>query len=953
MALDQVKTQVLILHNEQSTLDNLSAGIDDRYTVHCATTGTEALNTLGDTPIHVIVSAQDLPGMSGVEALREAKKRSPETIGILLAGNSDEGLEALVGAKEIFKIVRGGISSDDLSKLIDNATQQMRLLALAESANDTAAAPDNLGAEHIVMETSENGSTIISDGTASLPQLDAQKISANKASGADAVEVLILSKDEEFVETIRESSRGMHNVRCATTLAQAEEALSKFKIGVAVVDAAVVGAKVEKLTVHLRNRKHRLVSIVAGRRDDGEMLMDLINRGRVYRFLLKPVSPGRARLAVEASVKHHLEAPDAAFKMAPSTTAGAAPAARPAPRPKPAVKSEPAATPTAKPEPKPSNVAPQPISKPTSAPEPMQVSIDDGLSTPFDGADTGFVETMTGLVGKVGRSFGSGDDKDFERTVVADETTEDAVANSGDFGDTGDSIVSKPTLVLAAGIVMALIGAGIWMFTGGDAPTQVTPSPVVNTVNNDSTDAEPPVAAPVETLSARDLLDEARLARDAGQIIYPAGSSAIELYTQALAADPDDATVTTELSQVIDQAFAMAESAMLENRFGDAETALRRVRAADADHPRLAFISAQLEQIQLRSQLDAARAAIRDARFEDAAAALSAAMSLRPSDSREIDAVADELASARSAEQVDDVLLQAADRLGQGMLVDPANDNARYFYELVLSNDPGNTSARQGLVVVASKLVLQARTEIDQGQFDEAERLLNDAREMDPDSIELQAATVAINEARQRIVSDQRRQREARDAAARVKADRLAALQQAEEQRRALAAAAIDKSASEPVAKAVVDDKSAAPADVGAAKPSDVETPVERPANIPVAANQDAEFVASSSAETVAGPTRGVSAPPVAVSSLTRTKYVAPKYPRSAERRSLSGWVDVVFVVTFDGTTKDIEVLGSEPGDVFVSAATRAVERWEFEPVIEGGTLVEKRAGVRMMFAFE
>ena len=69
-----------------------------------------------------------------------------------------------------------------------------------------------------------------------------------------------------------------------------------------VVDAAMVGQNVEKLTEHLRRLHKRLVAIVAGRRDDGEMLMDLINRGKVYRFLLKPVSPGRARLAVEASV---------------------------------------------------------------------------------------------------------------------------------------------------------------------------------------------------------------------------------------------------------------------------------------------------------------------------------------------------------------------------------------------------------------------------------------------------------------------------------------------------------------------------------------------------------------------------------------------------------------------------------------------------------------------------
>ena len=86
MSLEQFKTQILLLHSEQNTLDNLCTGFNDRYTVHCATSGSEALGTLGQTDIDVLVSAQDLPGMSGVDALREAKKRSPDTIGILLEG---------------------------------------------------------------------------------------------------------------------------------------------------------------------------------------------------------------------------------------------------------------------------------------------------------------------------------------------------------------------------------------------------------------------------------------------------------------------------------------------------------------------------------------------------------------------------------------------------------------------------------------------------------------------------------------------------------------------------------------------------------------------------------------------------------------------------------------------------------------------------------------------------
>lgn len=946
MALDPIKTQVLILHSEQSTLDTLSSGIDDRYTVHCATSGTEALNTLGDTPIHVIVSAQDLPGMSGVEALREAKKRSPETVGILLAGTNDEGLEALVGDKEIFKIVQGGISSEELVELIDNATQQMRLLALAESANDTAAAPDESG-EHIVMETSENGSTIISDGTASLPQLDAQKIAANQAAGADAVEVLVLSKDEEFVATIKESSRGMHNVRCATTLAQAEEALAEHSVGVAVVDAAMVGNKVEKLTVHLRNRKQRLVTIVAGRRDDGEMLMDLINRGRVYRFLLKPVSPGRARLAVEASVKHHVEAPDAAFKMMASAAA-ATPATRPAARaaPKAAPKPVPKAPTKAEKPLQKKETAPiaAPAKKPQSRPDAIQVSAGDGLSMPFDSDDSSFVETVTGMVGKIGDSF-----------KPDSKTTPGVKADKGPAETPPGDIDSSPftnvkLMAVAATALIAIVAGGVWMFVAGDDVTPAATAPVTTTPDIADPVPTPAPAEPrqsVETRSADDLLDEARLARDAGQIIYPAGGSALDFYVRAAKSDPDDATIAAELAATIDQAFSLAETAMLERRTDDAASALDRVRAVDSDNPRLDFLSAQLEQMQLRTLLGNARAAIREARFQDARAALTSASALDVVDASEIDTVAAELSAALSAQRVGDVLAQAADRMEQGLLIEPANDNARYFYELALSNEPDNVAAQQGLVVVASKLVLQARTEIDRGAFDAAETLLEEARLLDPDSADLQAATIAVSEARNRIAADARRQQQALESAAQAEAERLAALQEAEEQRRALAAAAAAE-------------KLSAPADAEATAAGSEETtddvPEYLPADTELAALEvpqlEAEYRAPAGREVVE-PSRGATDSPVAVSSLSRTRYVAPKYPRAAERRSQSGWVDVVFVVTTDGMTSEIEIIGSEPGDLFVNAATRAVEKWEFEPVIENGQLVEKRAGVRMMFAIE
>jgi TonB family protein len=967
--LDQFKTQVLLLHSEQSTLDTLSSGFGDRYTVHCATSGSEALNTLGDTPIDVIVSAHDLPGMSGAEALREAKRRSPETIGILLAGDSNE---ALVGDREVFQVVRGGVNPSDLLRLIDNATQQTRLLALAESANDTKAHPDEPVSEHIIMETSENGSAIISDGTGQVPILDPKKVPPSVAAGAATVDILAITKDDEFLTTIKECARGMHNVHYANTLKQAEAAVRKFKVGVAVVDAAMVGENVEKLTQHLRKLQKRLVAIVAGRRDDGEMLMDLINRGKVYRFLLKPVSAGRARLAVEASVKHHLEAPDTAFRSTGAPSKAKAPATK-AP-PKPAPKAKPKAKPKSKAGPKAAAkpAAAKPAPKPKAAPvisarkDDALAKIDDDLSDAF-GDDSSFTDTVTGLFETISTSIsGKKDSTEEEQPAPPSPTPEPAGG-----GDT--PIFLKPKILGAGAVALvAIFGVGYWMFGGSDEPVapaeSVTTSPsITEGVPEFGTETEV-VEEPV--VNVDELLEEARLARDAGQVFNPPGNNAIELYMAAVAAAPDNAYAVAELGATLDEALGMAETALLERRTDDAAAALARVEFAEPGHARLPFLTAQVAQAQLRDLIDGARGAIRDGRLEDASSAIADARSLGVADASEINALEEELRAARSERRVDEVLALANQRLDEGSLTSPANDNARYFFRLALSNDPGNAAAQTGLTIVASKIVLQAREEIDGGRFNTAEALLAEARQLDPSSAELAASTKALTDARQRIEDDRRRaaaeqqaaaEREAADrraeeerqaALARAEEERQAALRRAEEQRLENERLAAEVAAATAAAAAATD------AAGGPADAADTATDSGPPADAADTATDfgpptDATAATEPVKEETAQPVPVRDQPPVPVSSLTRVKYVAPKYPRSAERRNISGWVDVVFTVTTDGSVIDVDIINSQPGDTFVNSATRAVEKWLFEPIVENGELVEKRAGVRMMFALE
>ena len=1080
MGLEQFKTQVLLLHSQQSTLDVLSAEFNDRYTIHFATSGTEALDTLGEIPIHVIVSANDLPGMSGLDALREAKKRSPGTIGILLAGtDSDDGLEALVSDKEVFAIVRGEVSPRDLKELIDDATRRIRLFALSESANDQAANPDDFSGEHIVMETSENGSVIISDGTGRMPVLRPEKVALTPNLGGNHVDILVLTKDEEFLATIRDSARGLHNIHHANTPTQAGKIVDGHKVGVLVTDAAMVGSNIEVLTQSLRKSVPRLVAIVAGRRDDGEMLMDLINRGHVYRFLLKPVSPGRARLAIEASVKHHLEAADSAFKAKPKGSAKPK-AAKSAP-PKPAAPKKPKAKVRAKPISK-AKAAPKaklrtkakPAVSPSLARAPITASPEvDRLSEPF-GKMGGFGDTMTGIAGSLGKSLSGASGSIAGNAKSAVKSSSSAVTKllTGVL-----SPLRNPRNLAIAGGLLAVVGVGYWVTSNWDSlPTLSQPrqeSAVPTIVESDLpwTGPAPAVYETPAVSLADELLDEARSARSSGYIYSPPGTNALELYVAAMSSAPDDPIIAAELEDVVDQTLGMIEKALLEQRTDDAAEALQMVRLADPDSSRLVFLDAQIKQVQLRNALDQARAAIRSGRFEDAGNLIGTAEAVNTGDASEINALKQELSAERSEQQVDEVLALANERLEENRLITPSNDNARYYYQLALSNDPDNPAARQGMTIIANKLVLQARRAIDQEQFPLAGTLLRDADALDPDSSDLAASKAALVQAK----ADQEAEHQAA-ADRHAETDRIAAERKAEAgrladaERRAEVAvlAALEKQATlereleiqrqtdaqkraelerqlkaqveiEAQKRADLERRLAAKIEIEAEKRTQLERELETQriaeadkraelereldarraedqkraaAELAVAAVaaakarsrsaqdalNDAPPIRVNRSRTVAGDNRpqfdpspddndqqtlamnrlpvkrlsppvesrlamadpsvavdsGPSEPArVAISQLNRTNYVAPRYPRSAQRRNTTGWVNLGFTVARDGTVHSIEILESTPGTVFVESATKAVSQWRFDPVFENGLPVEKRAAVRMQFSLE
>jgi TonB family protein len=136
------------------------------------------------------------------------------------------------------------------------------------------------------------------DGT-----LDALRFSL----ASDIVELVVLTNDEAFLQTLREavgSARRLWNVPSADKVS---DLLVAGEVGILVLDVQALNETPSVFIGQIKRQFPDLVVVVAGNRDSETSLAGLISAGTVYRFIHKPMSPGRAKLFADAAVKKYEE----------------------------------------------------------------------------------------------------------------------------------------------------------------------------------------------------------------------------------------------------------------------------------------------------------------------------------------------------------------------------------------------------------------------------------------------------------------------------------------------------------------------------------------------------------------------------------------------------------------------------------------------------------------------
>lgn len=271
------KPRIAFIDDEPRILRSLKMHFRQSHEVFTTTDAAELMAYVSAHDVQVVISDQRMPDKTGTEVLREVKNASPNTIRILLTGYAD--LNAVIDSVnegEIYRYITKPWQNDELKKVVNKATE------IARQTQDVPQdhAPDIEASSLLNLASTTNNSK-------------------------DKRYILVLDDDESVYQQIKSHFKGVYSVSWASSLEQAAELLQRKKFGVTIADVTLGQENIAPIVYALKNIQPDLMVLMLTEFKDAHMVIDLINKGQIYRCLPRPTNLAIMSISLDRAFHHH------------------------------------------------------------------------------------------------------------------------------------------------------------------------------------------------------------------------------------------------------------------------------------------------------------------------------------------------------------------------------------------------------------------------------------------------------------------------------------------------------------------------------------------------------------------------------------------------------------------------------------------------------------------------
>lgn len=111
---------VLVVDDEEHVRTSISRVLErDGYAVTTAESGEEALSLLEGRDVQVLISDNNMPGISGLELFKKVRLTHPRVVRIMLTGDEDPDLAVRsINEGEVYRFIRKPWNNQDLRTIV-------------------------------------------------------------------------------------------------------------------------------------------------------------------------------------------------------------------------------------------------------------------------------------------------------------------------------------------------------------------------------------------------------------------------------------------------------------------------------------------------------------------------------------------------------------------------------------------------------------------------------------------------------------------------------------------------------------------------------------------------------------------------------------------------------------------------------------------------------------------